>query len=119
MAGPSRWATLSAPLARGSPCTWPTSCAAAAGASARPRCAAAVGRAARCCCTCPRPVSGADLGPRGQEPGPGLVKRACDGDVRALGRLISLVENGAPELRAVLRELAPLTGRARVVGLTG
>ena len=37
-------------------------------------------------------MSGADLAPRGQEPGPGLVKRACDGDVRALGRLISLVE---------------------------
>jgi len=64
-------------------------------------------------------VSGAGLGPRGQEPGPGLVKRARDGDVRALGRLISLVENGAPELRAVLRELAPLTGQARVLGLTG
>jgi LAO/AO transport system kinase len=64
-------------------------------------------------------VSGADLGPRGQEPGPGLVKRARDGDVRALGRLISLVENGVPELRAVLRELAPLTGQARVLGLTG
>jgi LAO/AO transport system kinase len=64
-------------------------------------------------------VSEADLGPRGQEPGPGLVKRARDGDVRALGRLISLVENGAPELRAVLRELAPLTGQARVLGLTG
>ena len=61
----------------------------------------------------------ADLGPHGQEPGPGLVKRARDGDVRALGRLISLVENGAPELRAVLRELAPLTGQARVLGLTG
>ena len=64
-------------------------------------------------------MSEADLGPRGQEPGPGLVKRARDGDVRALGRLISLVENGAPELRAVLRELAPLTGQARVLGLTG
>jgi len=64
-------------------------------------------------------VSGADLGPRAAEPAPALVKRACDGDVRALGRLISLVENGAPELRAVLRELAPLTGQARVLGLTG
>ena len=39
--------------------------------------------------------------------------------MRALGRLVSLVENGAPELRAVMRELAPLTGQARVVGLTG
>jgi LAO/AO transport system kinase len=30
-----------------------------------------------------------------------------------------LVENGAPELRAVMKALAPLTGNARVVGLTG
>ncbi|MGP7996216.1 MAG: methylmalonyl Co-A mutase-associated GTPase MeaB [Streptosporangiaceae bacterium] len=64
-------------------------------------------------------MTGADQGRPAQEPGPGLVRRACDGDVRALGRLVSLVENGAPELRAVMRELAPLTGQARVVGLTG
>ncbi|HTT54243.1 MAG TPA: methylmalonyl Co-A mutase-associated GTPase MeaB [Streptosporangiaceae bacterium] len=61
----------------------------------------------------------ASRGPRAQEPGAGLVRRARDGDVRALGRLVSLVENGAPELRPVMRELAPLTGQARVLGLTG
>ncbi len=47
------------------------------------------------------------------------IQRARDGDARALGRLLSLVENGAPELRGVMAALAPLTGRARVLGLTG
>jgi LAO/AO transport system kinase len=47
------------------------------------------------------------------------IERARDGDARALGRLLSLVENGAPQLRAVMKELAPLTGQARVLGLTG
>ncbi len=47
------------------------------------------------------------------------IRRARDGDARALGRLLSLVENGAPQLRAVMEALAPLTGRARVLGLTG
>ena len=47
------------------------------------------------------------------------VKRARDGDARALGRLLSLVENGSPDLREVMRAVASLTGQARVVGLTG
>jgi GTPase len=47
------------------------------------------------------------------------VQRARDGDVRALGRLLTWVENGAPELRQVLAAAAPLTGQARVLGLTG
>jgi LAO/AO transport system kinase len=47
------------------------------------------------------------------------IERARDGDARALGRLLSLVENGAPQLRAVMTVLAPLTGQARVLGLTG
>jgi LAO/AO transport system kinase len=47
------------------------------------------------------------------------IGRARDGDARALGRLLSLVENGAPQLRAVMKTLAPLTGQARVLGLTG
>jgi len=33
--------------------------------------------------------------------------------------LISLVENRSPELRAVMKAIAPLTGTARVIGLTG
>jgi LAO/AO transport system kinase len=48
-----------------------------------------------------------------------LVTAARDGDPRALARLVSLVENGSPRLREVMKLIAPLTGRARVVGLTG
>jgi LAO/AO transport system kinase len=49
----------------------------------------------------------------------GAVELAQAGDARALARLVSLVENGAAELRPVMKLLAPLTGRARVIGLTG
>jgi LAO/AO transport system kinase len=47
------------------------------------------------------------------------IGRAQAGDPRALARLISQVENAAPELRAIARALAPLSGQARVIGLTG
>jgi LAO/AO transport system kinase len=40
-------------------------------------------------------------------------------DARGIARLISLVEDGAPELREIMAALAPHTGRARVIGLTG
>jgi LAO/AO transport system kinase len=48
-----------------------------------------------------------------------LVSAADSGDPRALARLISLVENGSPQLRSVMRLIAPRTGQARMVGLTG
>jgi LAO/AO transport system kinase len=48
-----------------------------------------------------------------------LVRRAHDGDPRALARLVSLIEDGSPALRSLMRELAPLAGNARVIGLTG
>ncbi len=48
-----------------------------------------------------------------------LIERARAGDARALARLISGVENGSPELRAIMKALAPLTGQARMIGLTG
>jgi LAO/AO transport system kinase len=48
-----------------------------------------------------------------------LITAARSGDTRALGRLISLVENAAPELRRVMKVIAPMTGHARVIGLTG
>lgn len=48
-----------------------------------------------------------------------LVGAARAGRPRAVGRLISLVENEAPELRDLMQLLAPDTGRAQVVGLTG
>jgi len=48
-----------------------------------------------------------------------LVSAADGGDPRALARLISLVENGSPQLRSVMRLIAPRAGQARVIGLTG
>ena len=50
---------------------------------------------------------------------PELVQRARSGDPRALGRLISLVENASPLLREVMAALLPYAGHARVIGLTG
>jgi len=48
-----------------------------------------------------------------------LVERARKGEARAVARLISLVEDASPLLRPVMAALAPLRGRAVVVGLTG
>ena len=48
-----------------------------------------------------------------------LVAAARDGRPRALARLISLVENGSPQLRDVMRLIAAQAGQARVIGLTG
>ena len=48
-----------------------------------------------------------------------LVARARDGDPRAVARLISLVEDESPVLREVTAALAPHTGHARIVGITG
>ena len=50
---------------------------------------------------------------------PDLVARARDGEARAVARLISLVEDASPALREVAAALAPHTGHARVIGLTG
>ena len=48
-----------------------------------------------------------------------LVARAREGDARSVARLISLVEDASPLLREVAAALAPHTGRAQVLGLTG
>jgi LAO/AO transport system kinase len=50
---------------------------------------------------------------------PALVESARAGSARAVARLISLVEDAHPALREVMAALAPHTGRARVIGLTG
>ncbi|MFC5728316.1 MULTISPECIES: methylmalonyl Co-A mutase-associated GTPase MeaB [Nocardioides] len=50
---------------------------------------------------------------------PELVEQARAGRPRAVGRLISLVEDSSPALREVMAALSPHTGRAQVVGLTG
>jgi LAO/AO transport system kinase len=48
-----------------------------------------------------------------------LVAAARGGRPRELARLISLVENGTPQLRKVMKAVAPHAGGARVIGLTG
>ncbi len=50
---------------------------------------------------------------------PDLVARAREGEPRAVARLISLVEDASPLLREVMAALAPHSGNARIVGLTG
>lgn len=50
---------------------------------------------------------------------PGLVAAARAGSPRAVARLISLVEDAHPALREVMAALAPHTGHAHVIGLTG
>jgi len=71
----------------------------------------------------PRPPGAADDQRRRRHRAPAdpdaLIAGARSGDARALARLISLVENRSPELRAVMKAIAPLTGTARVIGLTG
>ena len=47
------------------------------------------------------------------------VERLRGGDVRALARAISAVENGAPEALPLLQLLFPFSGGARIIGLTG
>lgn len=48
-----------------------------------------------------------------------LVSRLRQGDIRALARAISLVENDAPEAPALLSACFPHTGRALRIGITG
>ena len=48
-----------------------------------------------------------------------LVERAREGDARSVARLISLVEDASPLLREVMAGLAPYSGTAQVVGITG
>ncbi len=50
---------------------------------------------------------------------PALVESARAGAPRAVARLISLVEDGHPALREVMAEMAPHTGNAHVLGVTG
>ena len=48
-----------------------------------------------------------------------LLAAVREGNARAVGRSISLIENAAPELPALMKALAPTTGRAMILGLTG
>ena len=48
-----------------------------------------------------------------------LVAGVLAGERRALARAITLVEDGAPEAEALVREVYPRTGRAAAIGVTG
>ncbi|PZG27938.1 methylmalonyl Co-A mutase-associated GTPase MeaB [Spongiactinospora gelatinilytica] len=63
--------------------------------------------------TGPRPRAAVDV--------PGLVRQARSGGPRAVARLISLIENAAPEVRQITAELcaARRPEPAHVIGLTG
>ena len=48
-----------------------------------------------------------------------LAERIVGGDVRAIARGISMVENDDPAAPELLRDLFPSTGRAYLIGVTG
>lgn len=57
---------------------------------------------------------------RGAVVSPGeLLEAAREGSTRAVARLISLVDDGSAQLGELSALLAPLSGSARVIGLTG
>jgi len=47
------------------------------------------------------------------------AQRVCAGDVRALSRAITAIENHTPEAEELLRLLFPRTGKAYLTGITG
>jgi LAO/AO transport system kinase len=50
---------------------------------------------------------------------PALADRVLAGEVRALARAISLIEDDAPVAAALMRAIYPHTGRAYLIGVTG
>ncbi|MGL5858292.1 MAG: methylmalonyl Co-A mutase-associated GTPase MeaB [Angustibacter sp.] len=48
-----------------------------------------------------------------------LIEQARSGRPRAVARLVSMVEDGHPAVREVMAALAPHTGSAAVIGITG
>src|SRR5215472_10686734 len=53
------------------------------------------------------------------EPVDRWAKQVRDGDLRAVSRAISAIENHAPEAEELLRLLFPQTGQAYLTGVTG
>jgi LAO/AO transport system kinase len=47
------------------------------------------------------------------------IKRILKGDGRTLASLMSLIEDGDPKVKAVLKSIYPHTGKAHVIGVTG
>jgi GTPase len=54
-----------------------------------------------------------------QQPVEEWAERVCAGDVRAISRAITAIENHAPEAEALLRQVFPRTGKAYLTGVTG
>ena len=48
-----------------------------------------------------------------------IVDKVVAGDVRTVARLIRDIDDGMPEVRDVLKDLYPHTGKAYVIGITG
>jgi LAO/AO transport system kinase len=47
------------------------------------------------------------------------IKQILNGDIRALASLMSLIEEGDPKVKTVLKAIYPLTGKGHVIGVTG
>src|SRR5215467_11739267 len=47
------------------------------------------------------------------------AEKILQGDLRAIARAATWIEDGRPEAQLVLRELFPRTGRALILGVTG
>ena len=60
-----------------------------------------------------------DPGPAANSSSPALVSDLLDGDVRALARTITRIENRSGNYRDLVSALYPHTGSASVVGITG
>lgn len=48
-----------------------------------------------------------------------VTEKVISGDIRSVARLIRDIDDGMPEVREVLKELYPYTGKAYVIGITG
>lgn len=48
-----------------------------------------------------------------------IVEKVVAGDVRTVARLIRDIDDGMPEVRGILKDLYPHTGKAYVIGITG
>ena len=48
-----------------------------------------------------------------------LIKKLKQGDVRAVARLLTLIENEDKSVETILRNIWPLTGKSYIIGITG
>ena len=48
-----------------------------------------------------------------------LVEAALEGQIRAIARLLTRVENGGDEVMEALGAIYPHTGKAHIIGITG